>query len=176
MPAASQIPSSGSVVPPELYGGRVEIVKARILVGEDALPVATKFEVNARFAGQYFVNARFRNVGALPNGIQWTSDPEGIRFFGVPQQTGIYEALFEGPYPNNFSGTSTTGEYTVDRCHPESQPVSPGIQTVFVYGWIVRFEVATKSAASVGFGAAWRTVLARGNPAILVHREGWGGG
>jgi hypothetical protein len=176
MPAQSQIPSGGFVVTPELYAGRVEIVKARILVGGDALPIATKFEVNARFDGQFFVNARQRPVGALPNGIRWTSGPQGIHFFGVPQQFGTFEALFEGPYPNNFVGTSSTGSYSVDQCHPASQSVSPGIQTALVFGWIVRFVVTPKSANSVSFGSAWRNVLAKVNPALGVYREEWSGG
>lgn len=172
MPTTAQVSSGGSTVNSTLYEGRIEKIKAKILVEEDSNPIATSFEVNKRFNGQFFVNARFRNVGSLPNGISWVSDNQGIRFFGVPQQTGIFEALFEGPYPDNFVGTSTSGNSTVV-CQTGPQTPTTGVQSAQVFGFAIRFEVTTKTANSLTFGQAFRNILKNPSTTLSVYREGW---
>lgn len=168
----SSVPAGGTAaVTPTLYSGRIEVIRAKVLIGADTNSVATEFLVDQRFNGQYFVNARFRRVGALPPGITYFPDAAGIRFYGVPQATGTYEALFEGPYPDNFVGTSTDGNaQTV--CGGSQNP-NTGVQSIYVFAWCLRFVVTTKSANSLTFGQLYRHML--GTPATdaAAFREGW---
>ena len=168
----TSVPQGGSAtITPSLYGGRLEVIRAKILIGADTSPVATEFQVDQRFNGQFFVNARFRRLGALPPGITFLPDAAGIRIRGVPQATGIYEALFEGPYPDNFVGTSTDGNaQTV--CGGPQNP-NTGVQSIYVFAWCLRFVVTTKSANSLTFGQLYRHMLGEPTTTNAAYREGW---
>lgn len=168
----SSVPAGGTAaIAPSLYAGRIEVIRAKILIGADTNPMASEFLVDQRFNGQYFVNARFRRVGALPPGISFFPDAAGIRFYGVPQATGTYEALFEGPYPDNFVGTSTDGNaQTV--CGGSHNP-NTGVQSIYAFAWCMRFVVTTKSANSLSFGQLYRHLLATPATNVAAYREGW---
>jgi hypothetical protein len=159
--------SSSSFVPLNLYSGRAEVVEAQML--DEGGSVATRFYTSKRFNGQYFVNARFKGVGALPVGISWESDSSGIHFYGVPQQIGNFEALFEGPYPDNFQGTTTRGNSSIV-C---GGAASNGLQTIGVVGWVVKFNVSRRTGGSVTFGQAYRTLLLQGREDFTTYREKW---
>lgn len=166
------VPSGGTAaITPSLYGGRIEVIKAKILIGADTNPVASEFLVDQRFNGQYFVNARFRRIGALPPGISFIPDASGIRFYGVPQATGTFEALFEGPYPDNFVGTSTDGN--AQTVCTGTQTPNPGVQSIYVFAWCLRFVVTTKSAYSLTFGQLYRHMLGSADTDAPTFREGW---
>lgn len=167
------VPGGGSAtIAPELYAGRIEIVRARVLVGVNDGTVAKEYLVDRRFNGQYFVNARFKRIGALPPGISYIPDSTGVRFLGVPQATGTYEALFEGPYPDNFVGTSTDGNAQVV-CKEGPQTPNVGIQTGQVFSWLIRFVVTSVNAFAVPFGVAYSYMLTSLVGTETAYREGW---
>jgi len=169
------IPSGGTganFIASSLYAGRIEIIRARVLVGVDDGPIATEYLVDRRFNGQYFVNGRFKRLGFLPPGISWFPDSAGIRFYGVPQASGTYEALFEGPYPDNFVGTSTDGNAQVV-CQAGPQTPNVGIQTGQVFSWLVRFVVTTVNAWEVPFGVAYSYLLSSNSATHTAKRGSW---
>jgi hypothetical protein len=173
------VPSGGnSAIASHLYNGRIETIKTKVLIGADTNPIATEFEVNKRFLGTYFINARFRGVGGLPSGISWEADDSGIRFYGVPQAIGTYHALFEGPYPDNFVGTSSSGACSRDPCRPVCLPTaqlpSPGIQKIQVFGWVIKFIITPKSANSLSLGQVIKQLRqAPYDQNKYIYREGW---
>jgi hypothetical protein len=170
------IPSGGTganFIASALYAGRIEIIRARVLVGVDDGPIATEYLVDRRFNGQFFQNARFKRLGFLPPGISFLPDSTGIRFYGVPQASGTYEALFEGPYPDNFVGTSTDGNAQVV-CQATPQTPNVGIQTGQVFSWLVRFVVTTVNAFAVPFGVAYSYMLSSNSATHTAKRESWG--
>jgi hypothetical protein len=57
--------------------------------------------------GARYVNARWTRLGSIPLGLNWGSSPEGLRFWGTPQETGEMTATFEGPYPEGFQSNLT---------------------------------------------------------------------
>jgi hypothetical protein len=167
------VPGGGSAtIAAELYAGRIEIVRGRVLVGVNDGTVATEYLVDRRFNGQYFVNARFKRIGALPPGISYIPDSTGVRFFGVPQATGTYEALFEGPYPDNFVGTSTDGTAQVV-CQASAQTPNVGIQTGQVFSWLIRFVIRSVNAFSVPFGVAHSYMLTSLVGTETAYRDDW---
>jgi len=57
--------------------------------------------------GARYRNARWTREGTIPLGLNWGSSPDGLRFWGTPQETGEMTAIFEGPYPDGFQSNLT---------------------------------------------------------------------
>jgi hypothetical protein len=57
--------------------------------------------------GARYRNARWTREGTIPLGLNWGSSPDGLRFWGTPQETGEMSAIFEGPYPDGFQSNLT---------------------------------------------------------------------
>lgn len=64
-------------------------------------------ENDVMLRGTRYQNARWTREGSIPLGLNWGSSPEGLRFWGTPQETGEMTAIFEGPYPDGFQSTLT---------------------------------------------------------------------
>ena len=75
----------------------------KVVVG--GMSVEPYNEVTLR--GAKYTNARWTREGAIPLGLNWGSSPDGLRFWGTPQETGEMSAIFEGPYPDGFQSNLT---------------------------------------------------------------------
>jgi hypothetical protein len=140
-----------------------------LYVKTDNNPIASLPYNEKKLIGGDYANARFTNTGAIPQGLQWTSDSSGLTFFGTPQEGGTYEALFEGPYPQNWISPSTIGG--TPTCSPTGQPASAG--SILVRRFAVRFQVTVISGDIYSFGKVMRELLAGNNVGMVARRLGW---
>jgi hypothetical protein len=134
--------------------------------------------------GDYHLYARWTGVGKIPKGIQWEGNSDGLRFYGVAGEAGTFTAEFEGPYPPNFSSTTTIGGSNGDPvdCF-NSYPLAKGATAkITVEKFTVRFtvtELGTPNVTIDGFQfVGWRDFgqvyasLMRGP--FMARRSGWG--
>jgi len=140
-----------------------------LYVKTDNNPIASLPYNEKKLLGGDYINARFTNTGAIPQGLQWTSDASGLTFYGTPQESGTYEALFEGAYPQNWISTSTIGSATT--CSPSGQPTSAG--SILVRRFAIRFQVTTITGDIYSFGKVMRELVAGSNVGMLARRLGW---
>ena len=123
--------------------------------------------------GGRYVYARWTQRGQIPMGLNWAGTAAGLRFWGVTNAGGQYQAEFEGPYPPNFQSDLTVGGS--DALPVVCGDVDVPAASIQVTKFLVNFTVNSLSVANYSFGEVMKELGSNASAAQTARRAAWTG-